>query len=64
MQGEVSEVADGAPAKEKPQAGMLKKYSHAEHSNVPDTPPAKEKPDAGMLRRYTQGELSDAKEAK
>ena len=54
MQGEVSEVADGAPAKEKPQAGMLKKYSHAELSNVPDTPPAKEKPDAGMLRIYTQ----------
>ena len=55
VQGEVSEVADGAPAKEKPDAGILKMYSQAEVSNVPDTPPAKEKPDAGMLRKYTQG---------
>ena len=38
-QGEVSEVADGAPAKEKPQAGMLKKYSTGEISYVPDSPP-------------------------
>ena len=29
-QGEVSEVSDTLMAKEKPQAGMLKKYSHAE----------------------------------
>ena len=36
-QGEMSEVADGAPAKEKPQAGMLKKYSTGEVSNVPYT---------------------------
>ena len=40
VQGEVSEVADGAPAKEKPDAGILKMYSQAEVSNVPDTPPS------------------------
>ena len=34
MQGELSEVADGAPAKEKPQAGMLKKYSQGELSDA------------------------------
>ena len=36
MQGELSEVADGAPAKEKPQADILKKYSQGEFSNVAD----------------------------
>ena len=37
-QGEVSEVADGAPTKEKPQAGLLKMYSQGELSNVADDP--------------------------
>ena len=34
--GELSEVADGAPAKEKPQADILKKYTTGEFSKVPD----------------------------
>jgi len=35
-QGEVSEVADGAPAKEKPQGDMLKMYSQGDLSKVAD----------------------------
>ena len=49
-QGEVSEVADGAPTKEKPQAGLLKMYSSGELSNVADGAPAKEKPQAGYVK--------------
>jgi|TARA_R100000482_G_scaffold62022_1_gene22791 hypothetical protein len=34
MQGELSEVADGAPAKEKPDAGMLRRYTQGELSDA------------------------------
>ena len=33
-QGEVSEVADGAPAKEKPDGSILKKYTQGELSDA------------------------------
>ena len=55
---------DTLMAKEKPQAGMLKKYSHAELSSVADGAPAKEKPEAGMLKMYSQGELSKVADGK
>ena len=62
-QGEMG-MEYGLPAKEKPQAGMLKKYSHAELSSVADGAPAKEKPEAGMLKMYSQGELSKVADGK
>ena len=34
--GELSNVADGAPAKEKPQGDMLKMYSQGDLSKVAD----------------------------
>ena len=62
-QGEMG-MEYGLPAKEKPQAGMLKKYSSGELSNVADGAPAKEKPEAGMLKMYSQGELSKVADGK
>ncbi len=62
-QGEVG-MEYGMPSKEKPQAGMLKKYSHAELSSVADGAPAKEKPQADILKKYSQGEFSNVADGK
>jgi len=62
-QGEVG-MEYGMPSKEKPQAGLLKKYSTGELSNVADGAPAKEKPQADMLKRYSQGEVSKVADGK
>jgi hypothetical protein len=62
--GELSDVADGAPAKEKPSANILKKYSHGELSSAPETYGAKEKPSNDILKKYSQGELSKVADGK
>ena len=62
-QGEVG-MEYGMPSKEKPQAGLLKKYSTGELSNVADGAPAKEKPQADILKKYTTGEFSKVPDGK
>ena len=62
-QGEMG-MEYGLPTKEKPQAGMLKKYSSGELSNVADGAPAKENPQADMLKMYSQGDLSKVPDGK
>ena len=52
------------PSKEKPKAGLLKKFSTCELSNVADGAPAKEKPQADILKRYSQGEVSKVADGK
>ena len=54
----------GMPSKEKPQAGLLKKYSTGELSNVADGAPAKEKPQADILKKDTTGEFSKVPDGK
>jgi len=62
-QGELGQD-DAMPAKEKPDASMLKKYSSGEVSNVADGAPAKEKPDTNILRKYSGGEVSNVPDGK
>tara|TARA_B100001063_G_C16434998_1_gene390719 strand:- start:83 stop:301 length:219 start_codon:yes stop_codon:yes gene_type:complete len=62
-QGEMG-MEYGLPAKEKPQAGLLKMYSQGELSNVADGAPAKEKPQGDMLKMYSQGDLSKVADGK